>query len=59
VPLIHQAAALVAVIQAWILLLHNRSILRDAYPGVTYCPMLSRERIANLYIYNTNDVEAV
>jgi hypothetical protein len=59
--LIHQAAALVAVIQAWILLLHNRSIMRDAYPRVTYCLMLARdpERIANLYIYNMNYVEAV
>jgi hypothetical protein len=57
--LIHQAATLVAVIQAWILLLHKISIMRAAYPQVGYGPMLERdkERIANLnYIYNKNYV---
>jgi hypothetical protein len=60
--LIYQAAALVAVIQAWILLLHKRAVMRAAYPDVSYGPMLQRdqERIANLnWIYNRNDVEAV
>jgi hypothetical protein len=52
--LIHQIAALVAVIQAWILLHHKRAVMRAAYPRVNYGPMLERdqERIANLnYIY--------
>jgi hypothetical protein len=60
--LIHEAATLVAVIQAWILLPHKISVMRAAYPRVTYGPMLARdqEMIANLnYIYNTNDVAAV
>jgi hypothetical protein len=60
--LIHQAAALVAVIQAWILLLHKRAVMRAAYPQVSYGPMLQRdqERIANLnWIYIKNDVEAL
>jgi hypothetical protein len=60
--LIHQAAALVAVIQAWILLLHKRAVMRAAYLDVSYGLMLQRdqERIANLnWIYNRNDVEAV
>jgi hypothetical protein len=60
--LIHQATTLVAVIQAWILLLHKRAIMHAAFPQVSYGPMLQRdqERIANLnYIYNRNDVEAV
>jgi hypothetical protein len=59
--LIHQAAALVVVIQAWILP-HKISVMRVARPAVTYGPMLARdqERIANLnFIYNTNDVEVV
>jgi hypothetical protein len=60
--LIHQAAALVAVIQAWIPLLHKRAVKRAAYPDVSYGPMLHRdqERVANLnWIYNSNDVEDV
>jgi hypothetical protein len=60
--LIHQAAALVAMIQAWILLLHKRAVMRAAYPDVSYGPMLQRDqaRIANLnWIYNRNDIEAV
>jgi hypothetical protein len=60
--LIHQAVALVVVIQAWILLLHKRAVMRIAYPQVSYGPMLQRdqERIANLnWIYNKNEVEAV
>jgi hypothetical protein len=62
--LIHQVAALVALIQAWILLLHKRAVMREAFPQVSYGPMLQQdqERIANLnYIYNYNrkDVEAV
>jgi hypothetical protein len=59
--LIHQAAALVAVIQAWIPLLHKRAIMHAAFPQVSYGTMLKRdqERIANLnYIYNRNDVDA-
>jgi hypothetical protein len=60
--LVHQAAALVSVIQAWILLLHKRAVMRAVFPQVIYGPMLQRdqERIANLnYIYNKNDVEAI
>jgi hypothetical protein len=38
--LIHQAAALVVVIQAWILLLHKRAVMRAAYPDVSYGPIL-------------------
>jgi hypothetical protein len=60
--LIHHAAALVAVIQAWILLLHKREVMRAAYPQVSYGLMLQQdqERMANLnWIYNRNDVEAV
>jgi hypothetical protein len=60
--LIHQVAALAAVIQAWILLLHKRADMRVAFPQVSYGLMLQRdqERIANLnYIYNKNDVDAV
>ena len=57
----HHAAALIVVIQAWIVLVHKRAVRRAAFPRVTYGPMLARdqERIANLnYIYNCNDVEA-
>jgi hypothetical protein len=60
--LIHQAATQVAMIQAWILLLHKRAVMRTSYPDVSYGSMLQRdqERIANLnWIYNRNDVEAV
>jgi hypothetical protein len=60
--MIYQEAALVVVIQAWILLLQKRSVMRVAYPPVTYDLMLARdqESIANLnFIYNTNDVEVV
>jgi hypothetical protein len=49
------------VIQAWILLLHKRSVMRAAFSQVSYELMLQRdqERIAILnYIYNKNDVEA-
>jgi hypothetical protein len=59
--LIHQAPALVAVIQAWILLLHKR-VMHTTFPQVSYGLMLQRdqEMIANLnYLYNKNDVEAV
>jgi hypothetical protein len=50
------------VIQAWILLLHKRAVMRAAFSQVSYGPMLQRdhERIVNLNdIYNKNDVEAV
>jgi hypothetical protein len=60
--LIHQAIALVAVIQASILLLHKTAVMRAAFPQVSYGPMLQRdqERITNLnWIYNKNDVEDV
>jgi hypothetical protein len=60
--LVHQAAALVDVIQAWILLLHKISVMQPAYPQVSYGLMLPRdqERFVNLnYIYNMNDVEVV
>jgi hypothetical protein len=60
--LIHQAAALVVVMLASILLLHKRAVMHAAFPQVSYGPMLQRdqERIANLnWIYNRNDVEAV
>lgn len=57
-----QAAALVAVIQAWMLLIHRRAAGRTNRPSVTYGPLFQRdkERMANLnYIYNNNDVEAI
>ena len=60
--LIHQDAALIAVIQAWILIVHKRVVRRAAFPAITYGPMFLRdqERIANLnYIYNSNDIEVV
>ena len=55
-------AALIAVIQAWILLIHKIVVRRTATPLVTWGPMFIRyqERIANLkYMYNNNEVEAV
>ena len=57
----HHAAALIVVIQPWIMLVHMRALRRAAFPCVTYGPMLARdqERISNLnYIYICNDVEA-
>ena len=60
--LIRQTAALIAVVQAWILLVRKIVVRRNAYPLVSYGPMLARdqERIANLNnIYNTTDVEAM
>ena len=58
----NHTAALIAVIQAWILLIHKIVVRRTATPLVTWGPMFARdqERIANLnYIYNNNEVEAV
>ena len=60
--LIHQAAALVAVIQAWIMLIHKRAVRRAVVPPLTYGPMMARdqERIANLNcVYNYNDTEVL
>ena len=57
-----QTAAIIAVIQAWILLIHKIVVRRIANPLVTWGPMFVRdqERMANLnYIYNNNEVEAV
>ena len=57
-----QTAALIAVIQAWILLIHKIVVRRTATPLVTWGPMFvrDRERMANLnYIYNNNEVEAI
>ena len=57
-----QTTALVAVIQAWILLIHKIVVRRTSFPMLTYGPMFARdqERIANLnYMYNNNEVEAV
>jgi hypothetical protein len=59
---IHQASTLVGVIQAWILLLHKRSVVRAPYPPLAYGSMLARdqERFGNMnFIYNINDVEVV
>jgi hypothetical protein len=39
--LIHQAAALVALMQAWILL-HKRAVMRAAFPQVSYGPRMKR-----------------
>ena len=50
-PLIVQAAALIAVMQAWLLLVHHRAVRRN-YRGV-----IRYGRIANLnYISNNNKV---
>jgi hypothetical protein len=60
--LIHQASALIAKIQAWILLLQKIPVMQVVYPLVTYGPMLARDQegVANLnFIYNTNDVDVV
>ena len=60
--LIRQTAALIAVVQAWILLVRKIVVRRNAYPLFSYGPMLVRdqERIANLnHIYNTIDLEAM
>ena len=60
--LIRHTAALIAVVQAWIILIRKIVVRRNAYPLVSYGPMLTRdqERIANLNnIYNTTDVEAM
>jgi hypothetical protein len=58
----HPKTTLVAVIQAWICLLHKRLVMRDAYPPMTYGMMLARdrERVSNLsFMYTTNNVEVI
>ena len=60
--LIIRTATLIAVIRAWLMLIHKRVVRRNSMGVVTYAPMFPRdkERMANLsYIYNSNDVEAV
>ena len=60
--LIVQAAALIAVMQAWLLLVHHRAVRRNYRGVIRYGPLWhrDRERIANLnYIYNNNEVEAM
>ncbi|SPT19060.1 unnamed protein product [Triticum aestivum] len=60
--LIIQAAALISVIQAWVMFMHQRVVRRAGRPLIRYGPFLPREqeRIQNLnYIYNCNDVEAL
>ena len=60
--LIIQAAALISVIQAWVMFMHQRAVRHAGRPLIRYGPLFSREqeRIQNLnYIYNCNDVEAL
>ena len=60
--LIIQAAALISVIQAWVMFMHQRAVRRAGRPLIRYGPLFLRkqERIQNLnYIYNCNDVEAL
>ena len=60
--LIIQAAALISVIQAWVVFMHQRAVRRAGRPLIHYGPLFPREqeRIQNLnYIYNCNDVEAL
>ena len=57
-----QAAALISVIQAWVMFMHQRAVCRAGRPLIRYGPLFPREqeRIQNLnYIYNCNDVEAL
>ena len=61
-PLIVSAAALIAVMQAWLLLVHHRAVRRNYRDVIRYVPLFIRdqERMANLnYIYNNNEVETV
>ena len=60
--LIIQAAALISVIQAWVMFMHQRVFRHAGRPLICYGPMFIREqeRIQNLnYIYNCNDVETL
>ena len=60
--LIIQAAALISVIQAWVMFMHQRVVRRVGRPLIHYGPMFIREqeRIQNLnYIYNCNDAETL
>ncbi|SPT19328.1 unnamed protein product [Triticum aestivum] len=60
--LVIQAAALISVIQAWVMFMHQRAVRRAGRPLIRYGPLFPREqeRIQNLnYIYNRNDVEAL
>ncbi|KAI5005705.1 hypothetical protein ZWY2020_032948 [Hordeum vulgare] len=60
--LIFQGAALISVIQAWVMFMHERVGRRVGRPLIRYGPMFIRdqERIQNLnYIYNCNDIEAL
>nr|XP_020164644.1 protein ALP1-like [Aegilops tauschii subsp. strangulata] len=60
--LIIQAAALIGVIQAWVMFMHQRAVRRAGRPLIRYGPLFpqEQERIQNLdYIYNCNDVEAL
>ena len=42
--LVRQTAALIAVVQAWILLIRKIVVRRNAYPLVSYGPMLGRDQ---------------
>ena len=60
--LIIQVAALVSVIQAWVMFMHQRAVRRAGRPLIRYGPLFiwEQEMIQNLnYIYNCNDVEAL
>ena len=58
-PLIVQATTPIAVMQAWLLLVHHREVRRNYRGVIRYGPLFVRdqERMANLnYIYNNNEV---
>uniref|UniRef100_N1QPM9 DUF8040 domain-containing protein n=1 Tax=Aegilops tauschii TaxID=37682 RepID=N1QPM9_AEGTA len=60
--LLVQTASLIALVQAWILLVHKRAVHQNESPRIQYVPMLiwDQERIGNLnYIYSCNDTEAL
>ena len=42
--LIRQTAALIAVVQAWIIQIRKIVVRRNAYPLVSYGPMLGRDK---------------
>jgi hypothetical protein len=57
-----QTASLVAVIQAWMMMIHKILVKRYAFARLPYGPMLARdrERMANLnFIYNTCEIESI
>ena len=57
-----QTASLVAVIQAWMMMIHKILVKRYAFARLPYGPMLARdrERMANLnFIYNNCEIESI